>query len=333
MNVQGSKPESYLITGAMGFVGSHLAESLLRQGKTVWGIDFAEPQYQDTLLKHENFHFVRDTMKNDEMLAKLIDKVDVVCHLAAIANPHAYVKDPYKVIDVTMKMGLRVMELAELKDKLMFFTSTSEIYGKNPAVPWHEGADRVIGPTDINRWCYTTSKAAVEHALIAAHERGYLDYVIVRLFNVYGPRLRGRVVNSFIEKAVAGEPLVIHGDGKQTRCFTYVQDAVDAFNRLITDPGAHNQVYNVGNDHESTILELAEAVAAAADKEVDIQFVPHSEAYGESYEDVPRRVPDITRLRETTGWTPTTSLADGVASTYDYEKNLFAGHTLKELKA
>ena len=154
--------DTFLITGAMGFVGSHLAEALLRGGKTVWGIDLAEPEYRDELLSYRNFHFVLDTIKNEEALVKLIDKADCVCHLAAIANPATYVENPHKVMDITMQVGIRVAELAQLREKLFFYTSTSEVYGRNPKVPWAESDDRILGATTINRWCYATAKAAVD---------------------------------------------------------------------------------------------------------------------------------------------------------------------------
>ena len=146
----------FLVTGAMGFVGSHLVEGLLKRGYIVWGIDIAEPPYMKELLDHPNFHFVLDTIVNEERLVTLIDKVDCVCHLAAIANPSIYVENPHKVMAITLQMGLRLAELSELKGKLFFYTSTSEVYGRNPNVPFAEDDDRILGSTSVNRWCYST---------------------------------------------------------------------------------------------------------------------------------------------------------------------------------
>jgi len=315
--------DTFLITGAMGFVGSHLAEALLRRGKTVWGIDLAEPEYRDELLSYRNFHFVLDTIKNEEALVKLIDKADCVCHLAAIANPATYVENPHKVMDITMQMGVRVAELAQLREKLFFYTSTSEVYGRNPKVPWAESDDRILGATTINRWCYATAKAAVEHFILASHQRGYLDFLIVRLFNVYGPRLRGRVVYQFIQRALQGKPMLVHGDGNQTRCFTFIDDAIDAFIRLLETPATFNRIYNIGSTAEHSLKQLAQVVQKTADNHVDIVFEPHAASYGESYEDIPRRVPDVQRIKEAIGWEAATSLEEGVKRNYVYEKELY----------
>jgi nucleoside-diphosphate-sugar epimerase len=320
---------TFLVTGAMGFVGSHLVERLLKDGKTVWGIDLSEPPYREDILKHPNFHFVLDTIMNEEVLETLIDKADCVCHLAAIANPATYVKDPFKVMEITLRMGLRVVSLAQMKGKLVFYTSTSEVYGKNPNVPFHEDDDRVLGSTAVNRWCYSTSKAACEHFMLAAHQRGHLDFVIVRLFNIYGPRLRERVVYSFVEQALNKRPMIVHGDGSQTRCFTYIDDAIDAFVALIETPAAHNSIYNVGSTKEDTVKDLAEAVHHAAEGEVEIEYRSHKEAYGDSYEDIPRRVPDTSRIKAAINWEASTSLEEGIARMYKYEGDL-RSRSLKE---
>ncbi len=246
--------------------------------------------------------------------------MDVVCHLAAIANPEEYTSFPRKVMDVTLCAGLDIVKLCRLSDKLLFFTSTSEIYGKNPNIPFSEDDDRVLGSTKINRWCYSSSKSAVEHYIYATAQEGHLRYVVTRLFNVYGPRLRGRVVSKFIEKAIQGKDLQVHGDGRQTRCFTYIDDAVDAFVGLILDEKAHNNCYNVGTQVEHTVDDLAEAIQKVSIDKIDIQKVDHASLYGKSYEDIPRRVPNVDRIKEAIGWEATTSLEEGVAKTYEYHK-------------
>lgn len=307
-----------LVTGGMGFLGSHLTERLLEMGKEVWALDLFEPPFADRLRDYDRFHLVVDTIKNPSTLEKLVDRCDAVCHLAAIACPDQYVSHARKTMDIGLRSGLDVVELVRLTGKFLFFTSTSEVYGRNPNVPWKEDDDRVLGSTDVDRWCYSSSKAVLEHYIRACHLDHQLDYVNVRLFNAYGARLRGRVLDRFVTDAIEGRPMTVHGDGSQTRCFTYVADVVDAFVRLIFTPSAHNAVYNVGNPEEVSIRELAETISFIAGRSPELEFVSHEEALGKSYEDIPRRVPDVTRIREAIGWKPTTSLDVGLASTIAY---------------
>jgi UDP-glucose 4-epimerase len=315
--------QKYLITGAMGFIGSHLCERLLDEGKQVWGIDIAEPHYENELKSRENFNFIKETIKNTQVLRKLVSKVDCVCHLAALPNPRLYLDEPRKIMDVTLQMSLDLIEICNLRDVLFFYTSTSEIYGRNPDVPWAEDSDRVLGSTDVNRWCYSTSKAGVEHYLKSVQQQNNLDYITVRPFNFYGPRLRGRVVYKFIRNAIQQEPITIHGDGKQTRCFTYVDDAIDAFYKLLETPETQNRVYNIGHTEETSIEQLANMIKEISDHNTDIEYQSYENAYDESYEDIPRRVPDISRVQDTIGWKPETTLYEGVQKEYKYLKDQY----------
>jgi len=308
--------ETFFVTGAMGFVGSHWCEYLLKKGKKVYGLDFGVKYKQ--LLEYENFVFFQDTIKNYELMQTLINRSDVICHFAGIAEPDQYVDSPRKVIDVTAVAGLRLVDMCRGSGKLFFYTSTSEIYGKNTNIPFQEDDDRVLGSTATNRWCYSTSKAVVEHYLRANAQTKELESVIVRLFNVYGPRLSGRAVSNFIAKAVKGDDIVIHGDGSQTRSFTYIDDVIEGFYSLVTSKNAYNNAYNIGNPVETSIKSLAEAVVKAAPNDVALSYMEHEEYYGASYEDINRRVPDITRITDTVGWKPTTSLEDGVKAMMDY---------------
>lgn len=304
--------ETFLVTGALGFVGSHLCHRLLAEGKRVYGFDVVDRPIRKKLQEHPGFTFVHDSIRNYALLERLVAKSDCVCHLAAVAEPLEYVERPHRVMDVDLRAALELVDMTRLSGALFFFTSTSEIYGRNPAVPWKEDADRVLGSTKVRRWCYSSSKSAVEHYIQACHHSGQLDFVITRLFNVYGPGLRGRVVNAFLDRFLAGEPITVHGDGAQTRTFTYIDDAIDAFIRLIADPKAHNDIYNVGNEVETSVLQLAETMKATGEFASEIVFEPHEVTLGKSYEDIPRRVPDVTRIRETIGWESTTSLPDGI---------------------
>lgn len=310
--------ESYLVTGGMGFIGSHWCEHLLKQGKTVYAIDLA-PRHR-RLLDYDRFIFVHDTIKNYDILKTLVDRVDCVCHFAGIAEPQQYVDYPRKVIDVTAVAGINLIEMCRLKGKLFFLTSTSEVYGKNGRPPFKEEDDRVLGATFTRRWCYSTAKALLEHYLDACAASRELDHVIVRLFNIFGPRLKGRVVPNFMNKLIAGEDLIIHGDGSQTRSFTYVDDAIEAFDSLVHTEKCKNQVFNVGNPVETSINELAETMMEVGGFKSKIEYRPHKACYGESYEDIERRVPDISKIRKFVGWEPKTSLADGIRETLEYER-------------
>jgi len=311
--------QKYLVTGAMGFIGSHWCEHLLKKGKLVYGFDLA-PHYPK-LIEHDNFTYIHDTIKNYNMLEKAVGQVDCICHLAGIATPGQYVKFPHKVMDITAVAGIELIEMCRLSGKLFFFTSTSEIYGKNKKVPFKEDDDRILGSTTTKRWCYSTSKALLEHYLDACAHSKELNNVIVRLFNVYGPRLRGRVVTNFLNNALSGEDIVVHGEGKQTRSFTYIDDVIEAFDLLIHDPKCYNQIFNVGNPTETSIIELAETIKKLGNLSSKIEYIPHSQYYGKSYEDIERRVPDISKLQEYTGWSPKVSLEEGIVKTIEYMRS------------
>jgi len=300
----------FFITGAMGFVGSHFSEYLLKKGKKVIGLDLG-PKYT-RLMDYDNFTFVQDTIRNDDILRICVDKADCVCHFAGVAEPDQYVTMPRKVIEVTALAGLNLINMCRLSERLFFLTSTSEIYGKNPKIPFAEDDDRVLGSTATNRWCYSSSKGLLEHYLYACATQNELEFVTVRLFNVYGSRLKGRAVSNFVELALQGEPLVVHGDGSQTRAFTYIDDVVEAFDLLINNPECYDKTFNIGNPKETTIMELAEAVREAVGPQTEIRYMDHEDYYGKSYEDINRRVPCIKRIGEHTGWEPRTSLEEGL---------------------
>jgi len=302
----------------MGFVGSHLCERFLKAGKEVWALDLMEPEFAERLKKYENFHLVIDTIFNKTTLKKLVDKCDLICHLAAIACPEQYVNNPKNTMDVGLRSGLDLIDMVRGTGKFLFFTSTSEVYGRNPNVPWSEDDDRVLGSTEVDRWCYSTSKAVLEHYIRACHLAGELDYLNVRVFNAYGPRLHGRVLDNFVDAALEGTPLRVHGDGTQTRCFTYIDDLIDGIVDLIDTPKAHNTVYNVGNPHEMCIRELAERIIAVTNSTSTIEYVPHEQDLGESYEDIPRRVPNIERIGKAVSWSPRVGLETGLARMVAY---------------
>ena len=306
----------FLVTGAMGFVGSHWCEHLLKKGKIVYGVDLA-PRYPK-LLDYDNFTFIHDTVKDYHLLRKLVNKADCVCHLAGIANPDQYVQSPRKVIDLTAIVGVQIIDMCRYTGKLFFLTSTSEIYGKSSKIPFKEDGDRVLGSTLTKRWCYSTSKALLEHYLDACQHSKELDYIIVRLFNVYGPRLEGRVVSNLLNNVMKNEDMILHGDGNQTRSFTYIDDVMEAFDLLISQLKCYNHVFNVGNSRETTLNELARIIKKQSASSSNIKYIEHHRHYGNSYEDIPRRVPDVSKIKSFSGWVAKTPLEKGVAKVLKY---------------
>ena len=310
-----------LITGGAGFLGSHLADALLDRGHEVFVLDIGMSRKIRHVLGHERFHFIRDSVFSEATLEGLVRRVDLIYHLAAVVGVEHYVGDPYEVLNVNVNGTHTVLKFAFKHGKRVVFASTSEIYGRNPKVPWREDDDRVLGPTSIDRWCYSTSKAVGEHFCFAFGTLG-LPVTIVRYFNVYGPRLDaidvGRVITIFLGQALRGKPLTVVGDGAQTRCFTYVSDAIAATVEAGLRPNAIGGVFNIGSNVEISIKTLAERIITLSGSPSDIIFVPQDTIYGHRYEDIPRRVPHIGRMREILGVVPTVSLDEGLQRTIDY---------------
>lgn len=310
-----------LITGGAGFLGSHLTDAFLARGDDVTILDIISDLKVRHLLGNPRFHYVRDSVFNTEILESLILKCDLVYHLAAVVGVEHYVGDPYEVLNVNINGSQAVLKLAYKYNRKVVFSSTSEVYGRNPKVPFAEDDERVLGSTRIDRWCYSTAKAAAEHFCFAYHRLG-LPVVILRYFNVYGPRLDkidvGRVITIFMGQVLRGEPVSVIGDGRQTRCFTYVSDAIRASVEAGINEQAVGQIFNVGSDVETSILELAETMIRIAGSASKVVFVPQTDVYGESYEDVPRRVPLLRQMHEVLGVRAETSLEKGLRQTIEW---------------
>ena len=307
-----------LITGGAGFLGSHLSEAFLERGDEVIALDPDAPAKVGHLIGHRRFRLVVDSVMNAEVLNELAARADLIYHLAGVVGVEHYVADPYQVLDVNVNGTQNVLRAAHEHGRRVVFSSTSEVYGRNPAVPWSEDADRVLGPTTVDRWSYATSKAAAEHFCLAYRRLG-LPITVLRFFNVYGPRLdrldAGRVIAIFLGQLLRGEPLTVIGDGSQTRCFTWIDDAIRATVAAGVVKAAEGQVINVGSEEETSIRAVAELMIEIGGGPSTIRFVPHASVYGDSYEDVPRRVPDLRRMHAILGIEPTTPLADGLART------------------
>jgi nucleoside-diphosphate-sugar epimerase len=304
-----------LITGGAGFVGSHLAEALVARGDEVFVLDNLSTgsiENIEHLKGHPRFHYTIESIMNEPGTAELVDRVDVVFHLAAAVGVRLIVESPVNTIETNVHGTEMVLKLANKKKKKVVVASTSEVYGKSGIVPFREDADLVLGPTSKGRWSYACSKAIDEFLALAYHKEKRLPVVIVRLFNTVGPRQTGRygmVIPSFVKQALQGRPLTVFGDGTQSRCFTYVSDVVEQLVALAEEPRALGEVFNVGNDREEiTIGDLARRVKARTGAKSEVVLVPYDQAYEEGFEDMQRRVPDLAKLRALTGYVPKVQL-------------------------
>ncbi len=314
----------YLITGGAGFVGSHLAEELLRKSHEVYVIDDLSTGTINNirhLKTHDRFHYVIDSCANRPLMAELVDGVDVIYHLAAAVGVKLIVESPVRTIETNIRLTEYVLEAANKKKKPVFIASTSECYGKSEQFPFREEGDLVLGPSSKGRWSYACSKLIDEFLAIAYFRERRLPTVVARLFNTVGPRQTGQygmVVPTFVQQALASTPLTVYGDGKQSRCFTHVTDVVRALIGLMERPDAYGQVFNIGNTHEITILELAQQVIKQTDSRSDIVFIPYEKAYEPGFEDMPRRVPDCGKIQGLIGWKPTIGLQQILNDVIEY---------------
>lgn len=312
-----------LITGGAGFVGSHLADAWLERGDHVTVLDLAPDLKVRHLKGHERFRMIRESVLNRDILDGLVRWADLVYHLAAVVGVEHYVGDPYQVLSVNINGTHDVLAAAFRHGRKVVFSSTSEIYGRSTRVPFDEDGDRVLGSTSIDRWCYSTSKAAGEHFCFAFARMG-LPVVVLRYFNVYGPRLdamdRGRVVTIFMGQLLRGEPVTVIGDGRQTRTFTYVDDAVRATVEAGLRPEAVGRAINVGSEHEISIRDLAALMVELSGSPSPVIFVPQESVYDRGYEDIPRRVPSVTRMHDLLGVRAETPLVDGLRRTIEWFK-------------
>ncbi len=312
-----------LITGGAGFIGSHLAERLLEAGHEVTLLDnLSTGRYENIahLDGHQRLRVVVGTILNDSLVDKLVERCDAVFHLAAAVGVELIIQKPLDSLMTNIRGSEIVLEMAHRYRKKVLIASTSEIYGKNINGPLREDTDRVLGSPLKSRWSYSTSKAVDEIlAYVYWKEKG-VPTVIARLFNTVGPRQSGTygmVIPRFVSQALKGEPLIVHGNGKQSRCFLHVKDVVEALVKLAGHPQAVGDVFNVGSQEEVTIEALARLVIRLTKSSSRIVYVPYEEAYEEGFEDMPRRVPDTTKVRNLIGFQPTMNLEEIIRSVVD----------------
>jgi UDP-glucose 4-epimerase len=305
-----------LITGGAGFIGSHLAEALLERGDTVFVLDNLSTGSIDNIIHlkgRAHFEYYVDTVENEPLLAELIDRSDVVFHFAAAVGVKLIVEQPVHTIETNVHGTEVVLKHANKKKKLVVIASTSEVYGKSEDVPFREDSDLVMGPTPKHRWAYACSKAIDEFLALAYWKERKLPVIIVRFFNTVGPRQTGQygmVIPNFVQQALAGQPITVFGDGRQSRSFTHVADVVGALVKLVNEPKAIGQVINLGNTQEVTIQALAERVRELSGSKSPIKLVPYDEAYESGFEDMPRRVPDLSKVEAMIGYKTRFTLDD-----------------------
>jgi UDP-glucose 4-epimerase len=341
-----------LITGGAGFIGSHLAEALLGKGHAVSIIDDLSTgsiqNIEHLKLRYgavngsattqrgglsvvasssAQFRYIVDTVMNVPLLAELVDQCDVIYHLAAAVGVKLIVESPVRTIETNVQGTEVVLQLANKKKKKVLVASTSEVYGKATKIPFSEEDDLVMGATVKGRWAYACSKALDEFLAIAYWKEKNLPVVVVRLFNTVGPRQTGQygmVLPTFVRQALSGAPITVYGDGKQSRSFTYVGDVVDALVGLALCDRAVGQVFNVGNAREISIEDLAHRVKTLAGSKSPIEHIPYAAAYGEGFEDMPRRVPDTSKIRRHIGWEPRVQLNEAIEKVISFQRNSLA---------
>jgi UDP-glucose 4-epimerase len=313
-----------LITGGAGFIGSHLAEALLEHGEKVIVIDNLSTGSMENIIHlkgRAGFEYVIESVENEPLLAELIDRCDVVFHFAAAVGVKLIVEQPVYTIETNIHGTEVVLKHANKKKKLVVIASTSEVYGKSEDVPFREDSDLVMGPTPKHRWAYACSKAIDEFLALAYWKERKLPVIIVRFFNTVGPRQTGQygmVIPNFVQQALAGKPITVFGDGTQSRSFTHVADVVGALLKLVNEPKAIGQVINLGNVEEVTIQKLAERVRELSGSKSSITLIPYDEAYESGFEDMPRRVPDLSKAEAMIGYKTKHSLDDILLQVIDF---------------
>lgn len=316
----------YLVTGGAGFIGSHLAEALLTEGHEVWAFDDLSTGAAENVAgfrSHPKFRLVVDTLFSAPHVAELIDQADVVFHLAASVGVFQIVESPVRTIETNIRGTEIVLFNAAKKKKPTIVASTSEVYGKSARVPFSEEDDCVIGPSSKGRWSYAASKLVDEFLALSYFKERKLPTVVLRLFNTVGPRQTGRygmVIPRFVRQALEGGPITVFGDGTQSRCFGWVGDVVGAMIRLSREPRAWGQVFNIGNDRETTIGALARLVRDRIDPAVRIDQIPYEKAYEAGFEDMPRRVPDLGKIKALIGYQPTLGVDEIVDRVIAFER-------------
>lgn len=316
-----------LITGGAGFIGSYLAEAYLKRGDEVYVVDDLSTGNLSNishLTSNDGFHFTEDSILNRETMLEHIGICDIVIHLAAAVGVKLIIDEPLKSIHTNIAGTENVLELANKFRKMVFLASSSEVYGKNSQVPLSESDMRIYGPTQILRWSYAATKAMDEFLALAYYRTQRLPVIIARFFNTVGPRQTGRygmVIPRFIAQALKNDPITVYGDGIQTRSFTYVEDVVRGIIGLIDESRTIGEIFNIGGEEEISINDLAQRIISVTRSNSQIEHIPYNDAYQEGFEDMERRVPDITKIKNLIGYKNTHSLEDILTRVTEYERS------------
>ncbi|MGZ5480404.1 MAG: GDP-mannose 4,6-dehydratase [Pyrinomonadaceae bacterium] len=322
-----------LITGGAGFIGSHLSDAYLQRGDEVYIIDDLSTGSIENirhLKDHPRFHYTIDNVANQPVTAELVDQCDVILHLAAAVGVKLIVESPVRTIETNVHGTEVVLSLANKKKKKVLIASTSEVYGLSAEIPFREDGNLVMGATTKGRWSYACSKAIDEFLALAYWREKKLPTTVVRLFNTVGPRQTGQygmVIPTFVKQALAGRPITVYGSGKQSRCFCHVGDVVGGLVKLMDTDAAVGEVFNVGSNQEISIIDLAKRVKELSNSESEIVFVPYDEAYEEGFEDMPRRIPDISKVNKLIGFKPAMELDGILKSVIDFHSGKTARET------
>jgi UDP-glucose 4-epimerase len=312
--------QTVLVTGAAGFVGSHLIEALLARGHVVHGLDIAEAgsaRNLDAVRDHPDFHYMQGDIRDPAVIEAFFrPEAAVLYHLASVVGVRRYMEDPLSLIDIAIIGTRHLIALCATHGVRILFTSTSEVYGRNPAVPWAEDGDRVLGATNVDRWSYSSAKAVCEHMLFGVARKTGLPFSIVRFFNVYGPRQTPiYVVSQTVQRVLNGERPDLYDGGQQTRCLTYIDDAIAGVLAAATKPEAVGEIFNIGNATENTMAEVVGMVLEAAGSDLEPIAVDTGTKYGAVYEDIGRRVPAVEKAARLLDWRAETTAAEGIAAT------------------
>ncbi|MFB0562882.1 MAG: SDR family NAD(P)-dependent oxidoreductase [Candidatus Lokiarchaeia archaeon] len=316
-----------LVTGGAGFIGSHIAEELLKRGNRVLVIDDLSTGKRENISHlegEEKFSFIQGTILNASLMESLVEECDIIYHLAAAVGVEFIICNPIRSIEINALGTEIVLRLAEKNKKRVIIASSSEIYGKNQKKIFKESNGRFLGTTLTHRWSYSCSKALGEFLALAYWREKRLPVIIVRLFNTCGPRQTGNygmVVPRFIEQAISGEPITIYGDGNQTRSFAYISDVVNGMVSLASHPGAVGEIFNLGGEQGITISDLAKKIKRFTKSNSEIIYLPYEEAYGEGFEDMRHRIPDTTKIRNLIGYVPRVGLDDALKKTIEYHRD------------
>lgn len=323
-----------LVTGGAGYIGSHLVDRLCAEGHEVTVLDdLSTGKVANVSHRLASIRFVNGSILDPTLVDREVERAELVFHLAAAVGVRHIVESPLESLLVNTRGTEHVLTACSRHWRRVLLASTSEIYGHTSKIPMHEDDDRVLGPTSVHRWSYSTAKAVDEHLALAHGSRG-LPVVIMRYFNSYGPRLDprgyGSVVATFLRQALAGEPITVHGDGRQSRSFTFVDDTVSGTYLAGLSDAATGAVINLGSSRETTILELAEMIRVLVGSDSPVTSTSYESIYGPGFADTPRRVPDVSRAREILGWHPSVSLEDGLARTYEWWSTAFGRPTTSD---